>query len=228
MSRRHARQAAWTTGVILVLAGLSLGAYYVRRDGASDVEIVTRPVTRGSIVETVSATGTLEAVTTVQVGSQVSGTVQALYADFNSIVKKGELIATLDPSLLRSEVEQARANLARAAAELERSKVAAADAATKLARTRELEGRQLVPRADLESAEVALKGADAQVKAASAQVEQARASLTQAEVNVGKTRIFAPIDGIVVSRDVDVGQTVAASMQAPKLFSIAADLTRMR
>jgi len=227
MSRRHARQAAWTTVVILVLAG-SLGAYYARRDAASGAEVISQPVTRGNIVEAVSATGTLEAVTTVQVGSQVSGTVQALYADFNSIVKRGDLIATLEPSLLRTQAEQARANLTRAAAELERSKVVADDAEMKLARTRELSARRLVARTDLENAEVALKSAEAQVKSAAAQVEQARASLTQAEVNVEKTRIFAPIDGIVVSRAVDVGQTVAASMQAPTLFSIAADLTHMR
>ncbi len=228
MSRRHARQAAWTTVVILVLAGLSLGAYYARHDAASGAEVVSQPVTRGNIVEAVSATGTLEAVTTVQVGSQVSGTVQALYADFNSIVRRGDLIATLEPSLLRTQAEQARANLTRAAAELERSKVVADDAEMKLARTRELSARQLVARTELENAEVALKSAGAQVKSAAAQVEQARASLTQAEVNVEKTRIFAPIDGIVVSRAVDVGQTVAASMQAPTLFSIAADLTHMR
>jgi len=228
MSRRHARQAAWTTMIILVLAGLSLGAYYARRDATSDAEVVSRPVTRGNVIEAVSATGTLEAVTTVQVGSQVSGTVQALYADFNSIVRRGELIATLEPSLLRTQAEQARANLTRAAAELERSKVVADDAEMKLARTRELSARQLVARTELENAEVALKSAEAQVKSAAAQVEQARASLTQAEVNVEKTRIFAPIDGIVVSRAVDVGQTVAASMQAPTLFSIAADLTHMR
>jgi HlyD family secretion protein len=214
--------------VILVLAGLSLGAYYARRDATSDAEVVSRPVTRGNVIEAVSATGTLEAVTTVQVGSQVSGTVQALYADFNSIVRRGELIATLEPSLLRTQAEQARANLTRAAAELERSKVVADDAEMKLARTRELSARQLVARTELENAEVALKSAEAQVKSAAAQVEQARASLTQAEVNVEKTRIFAPIDGIVVSRAVDVGQTVAASMQAPTLFSIAADLTHMR
>jgi HlyD family secretion protein len=214
--------------VILVLAGLSLGAYYARRDATSDAEVVSRPFTRGNVIEAVSATGTLEAVTTVQVGSQVSGTVQALYADFNSIVRRGELIATLEPSLLRTQAEQARANLTRAAAELERSKVVADDAEMKLARTRELSARQLVARTELENAEVALKSAEAQVKSAAAQVEQARASLTQAEVNVEKTRIFAPIDGIVVSRAVDVGQTVAASMQAPTLFSIAADLTHMR
>ena len=228
MSRRHARQAAWTTLVILVLAGLSLGAYYARRDAASGAEVISQPVTRGNVVEAVSATGTLEAVTTVQVGSQVSGTVEALYADFNSIVRRGDLIATLEPSLLRTQAEQSRANLTRATAELERSKVVADDAEMKLARTRELSARQLVARTDLETAEVALKSAQAQVKSAAAQVEQARASLTQAEVNVEKTRIFAPIDGIVVSRAVDVGQTVAASMQAPTLFSIAADLTRMR
>jgi HlyD family secretion protein len=227
MSRRRARQAGWTA-IVLALAGLSLGAYYARRAAAADAQVVTQRVARGDLVEAVSSTGTLESVATVLVGSQVSGTVQALYADFNSIVRKGQLIASLEPSLFQSQVEQSRANLTRAVAELERAKVVVADLETKLARTGELWDRQLVPRTDLENAEVSLKGAQAQVKSAAAQVEQARASLTQAEVNLEKTRVFAPIDGIVVSRDVDVGQTVAASMQAPTLFSIAADLTRMR
>lgn len=227
MSRTHVKRAAWTTVTVLALTGLTLGAYYARGDGATP-EIVTQAVTRGSIVEAVSASGTLEALTTVQVGSQVSGSVQALHADFNSVVRRGELIATLDPSLFETQAEQARANVTKAVADLDRSKVLVADAASQLARAGELAERQLIPRTQLEAAEVALKGAEAQAKSAAAQVQQARASLTQAEVNTEKTRILAPIDGIVVSRDVNVGQTVAASMQAPTLFSIAADLTRMR
>jgi HlyD family secretion protein len=161
----------------------------------------------------VSSTGTLEAVTTVQVGSQVSGTVQALYSDFNSIVRKGDLLATLEPSLFQSQVEQSRANLTRAVAELERSKVVVADAATKLARTRELSARQLVPRTDLENAEVALKSAETQGSAA-AQVEQARV-VDADRGEPGEDQICATTAS---SSAATTSQTVAASMQAPTLF----------
>ncbi|HWP99590.1 MAG TPA: efflux RND transporter periplasmic adaptor subunit, partial [Vicinamibacterales bacterium] len=213
---------------VLVAAGLAgAGVYYARNRGPEPA-VVTQPITRGDIVEAVGATGTLEAVTTVQVGTQVSGTVQALYADFNSIVRKGQVIARLDPSLFETQVEQARANLIRAQAEVERLRVAVADAETKLQRARELAARQLVPATELETAEVTWRAAQAQLRSAQAQLTQAQASLNQAEVNLRHTVITAPIDGIVIARNVDVGQTVAASLQAPTLYVIAADLTKMK
>jgi HlyD family secretion protein len=214
-------------GGLIVLTGLSAGAYYSRR-GEAVPEITAEPVTRGSVVSVVAATATLEAVTTVQVGTQVSGNIQALYADFNSIVRKGELLARLDPSLYESAIEQARANLARAEADRDRLAVGRADAESKLTRARELAERQLIPAQELEAAEVALKSAEAQVKSAAAQVTQARAALSQAQVNLAKTAITSPIDGIVIARNVDVGQTVAASLQAPTLFVLAADLRQMQ
>ncbi|MEX2663895.1 MAG: efflux RND transporter periplasmic adaptor subunit, partial [Vicinamibacterales bacterium] len=177
---------------------------------------------------TVSATGTLEAVKTVQVGSQVSGAVEALYADFNSIVRKGQVLARLEPSLYNSAIEQANANLIRAQADDERTRVSLADAEAKLARARELAARQLIPANDVETAEVARANADAQVRSSGAGVIQARASLDQARVNLAKTVIMSPIDGIVISRNVDVGQTVAASLSAPTLYLIAADLSQMQ
>jgi HlyD family secretion protein len=208
-------------------ATLTLGAHYAR--GSTEPSaFATSRITRGDIVDTVAATGTLEAVTTVQVGSQLSGTVQALYADFNSIVRKGQVIARLDPSLYETQVEQARANLIRAEADADRLSVAVTDAETKLARARDLSEQQLIPAVELESAIVGLSSAQAQLRSATAQVTQARASLNQAEVNLDKTVITAPIDGIVIARNVDVGQTVAASLQAPTLYVIAADLTKMR
>jgi HlyD family secretion protein len=212
---------------ILIVATLTLRAFYGGDDG-SEVAITSEAATRGAIVTTVAATGTLEPVTTVQVGSQVSGMIQALTADFNSIVRKGQVLARLDQSLFLSALEQAQANLVRAEADYERAQITLADAGTKLARARELAGRQLIPMNELDTADVNEKNAAAQVRSAQASVGQARAAVAQARVNLGKTVITSPIDGIVVSRSVDVGQTVAASMSAPTLYLIAADLTRMQ
>jgi HlyD family secretion protein len=213
--------------ILLAGTGLSAAAMYARRGDSAPV-VQTDVVSRGSIVGVVSATGTLEAVETVQVGTQVSGTVQMLYADFNSIVRKGQTIARLDPSLIQAEIARARANVAGAEAEVERLRVLLNDAETKLKRAQELSARQLIPASDLDAAETTRRTNEAQIKAAVAQATQARAALSQSEVNLQKTVITSPIDGIVISRAVDVGQTVAASLQAPTLFTIAADLARMQ
>lgn len=212
---------------LITITGISAAAMYLRR--ADDAPVVTTgEVSRGTIATLVSATGTLEAVGTVQVGTQVSGVVQTLYADFNSIVKKGQVLARLDPSLIQAEIARAQANLAGAEADLEQRQVMLVDAKTKLARARDLSARQLIPANELDAAEIALRTNEAQVKSAQAQVTQARAAVSQAQVNLGKTVITSPIDGIVISRSVDVGQTVAASLQAPTLFTIAADLRQMQ
>jgi HlyD family secretion protein len=220
------RKLTLLTGLV-VAATLTVSAFY-RRGGGPEPVVTAESVSRGSIVTTVSATGTLEAVKTVQVGSQVSGAVEALYADFNSIVRKGQVLARLEPSLYNSAIEQANANLIRAQADYERTRVSLADADAKLARSRELAARQLIPANDVETAEVARANADAQVRSSGAGVTQARASLDQARVNLAKTVIMSPIDGIVISRNVDVGQTVAASLSAPTLYLIAADLSQMQ
>ncbi len=213
--------------VILGLTTLSLRAFY-GREGSAEPDVTTAAVTRGDVVSAVSATGTLEAVTMVQVGTQVSGAIQSLHADFNSLVRKGQVLVRLDPSLYQSAIEQARANLVRAEADLDRLKVTAADAEVKLARAKDLSARQLIAAIELEAAEVAVQSAAAQIRSSAAQVTQARAALTQANVNLQKTVITSPIDGIVIARNVDVGQTVAASLSAPTLFEIAADLRHMR
>ena len=215
--------------VILILGGaLTAYGYYSVRTVEFVPEVSTVTVTEGDIVDTVGATGALEAVTTVQVGSQVSGIIQELYVDFNSIVREGDVIMRLDPSLFETQLEQARANLLRSEAEVERLSVAVDDAATQLRRSRELAADDLISETELEAAEVTLRSAQAQLKSAEAQVRQSQASLSMNEVNLEHTVIRAPIDGIVTSRLVDVGQTVAASFQAPELFVIAADLTKMR
>ncbi|MGE3843055.1 MAG: efflux RND transporter periplasmic adaptor subunit [Vicinamibacterales bacterium] len=222
---------AWKLVItVIALGGLGSGgyAYYKQRQTPPEPTINTAQVVRGDIADTVGATGTLQAVTTVQVGTQVSGTIQELHADFNTLVRRGQVLARLDPSLFNTQIEQARANLIRANADVERLRVALDDAQTKLKRSRELADRKLIAIIDLEAAEVAVRSAEAQLRSAQAQVTQAQASLSQNEVNLEHTVITAPIDGLVISRNVDVGQTVAASMQAPTLFVLAADLTKMQ
>ncbi len=229
--------------VLLIVAaiGAGAGAYYLRR-GGTEIQINTSPITRGEIVDTVGATGTLQAVTTVQVGSQVSGNISYLGADFNSIVKKGQVIARLDPSLFDAQLQQARANLlqtranqAKAESELERNRVMLLDAQQKYTRARELASKSLLPQSDLDAAKISVDSAQASlasqqatVAQTQAAVSQSQASVNQNQVNLDHTVIAAPIDGIVTQRSVDVGQTVAASMQAPTLFVIAADLTKMQ
>ncbi|MGE0594383.1 MAG: efflux RND transporter periplasmic adaptor subunit [Vicinamibacterales bacterium] len=217
--------------LLLIAAALGAAGYYgysrLRPETAS-LQLVTATVTRGDVVQTIDATGRLEAMTTVQVGSQVSGTIKALHADFNATVRRGQVIAELEPSLFETQVEQARATVVRLQADVERARIQAQDADLKFARARELAGRQLVPTTDLETADVNARAAAAALRAAEAQVVQAQASLNQSQVNLSHTVIRAPIDGVVISRSVDVGQTVAASMQAPTLFEIANDMTRMQ
>jgi HlyD family secretion protein len=212
---------------IVTVTGLSAAAMYARR-GTDLPQVATDVVSRGSILSVINASGTLEAVDTVQVGTQVSGAIQSLGADFNSIVKKGQVLARLDPSIIQAEIERAQANLLGAEADVERLNVLLQDAERKLTRARELAARQLIAASELDAAELARRTNEAQLKAAAAQVTQARAALSQAQVNLQKTVIVSPIDGIVISRSVDVGQTVAASLQAPTLFTIAADLSQMQ
>ena len=188
----------------------------------------TAQVTRGDIVEVVPATGTLEAVTTVQVGTQVGGIIQELYADFNDIVRKGQVIARIDPTLVQTQIEQQRANVTRAEADLERLKVALADSEQKLERAKVLFEKQLLPRTELETAEVTVNSAKAQIRSSDAGLTQAKSQLNTAQVNLAHTVIAAPIDGIVISRAVEPGQTVNAGMSAPTLFILAADLTKMQ
>jgi HlyD family secretion protein len=218
---------------LLILLGVlgvtvSVAAYYRSGGTAAEPRFLTAPVARGDVVNAIEATGTLEAVETVEVGSQVSGTIKSLQADFNSVVKAGQVIAQLEPSLFEAQVEQARSSLLRLEADLDRAKVALEDADIKLRRARELWDMQLIAKTDLEAAEATFRQAQASIKSADAQLAQGQASLNQNQVNLSHTVIRAPIDGIVISRNVNVGQTVAASMSAPVLFVIAKDLSRMR
>jgi HlyD family secretion protein len=222
--RLSARRWAVAGAAVLVL-GVTFGAMHARQ---RPVRYATAAATRGDVAEVVGATGTLQAVTTVQVGSQVSGTIQILNADFNSVVHKGQVIARLDPSSFEARVGQARANLVSARANVERTRAAVEDTRQKYERAKELAAEKLLPQSDLETAKANYEGAVAQVKAAEAAVSQAAAALNQAQVDLDHTVITAPIDGVVIGRNVDVGQTVAASFQAPVLFTIANDLSRMQ
>jgi HlyD family secretion protein len=295
------------------LAVLGVAAYYYWGNQSSAPQYMTAKVERGNLRNTVTATGTLQAVTTVQVGSQASGTLSALNADFNSLVKKGQVIAQLDPSVSKAQVDQARANLQQARAGLQQSiagvagsRAGVSDAQAKMLAARSTvqnnqsgvssaQANQAVLKAQLDDALAFLKQQEylmksgviaqrdydlantayktaearynqavaqvnqavlsqqssagsgvaqsqaqvqqsqatvqqtqAQVQQAQAQVQQAEAALRLAEVNLAHTTITSPIDGIVVSRDVNVGQTVAASLSAPTLFTIAGDLTQMQ
>jgi HlyD family secretion protein len=225
--KRFVKRAA----VALVLLATAGGAayWYLRvRTTTPEPTVMRAAVTRGAVSETVGATGTLQAVTTVQVGTQVSGIVQELYADFNSLVKKGQVIARLDPSTIETQIQQAEANLVRARADRDRLTVQLDDARRKLQRTEDLHSKNLLPTTELEAAQMAVKTAESSLKSADASVGQSEASLNQNKVNLGYTIITAPIDGLVISRNVDRGQTVAASMNAPVLFTLAADLTKMQ
>jgi HlyD family secretion protein len=174
----------------------------------------TETVDRGTVQETVSATGAISAVITVQVGSQVSGIVSRLLVDFNSPVRRGQLLAELDPTPFQASVDQRRADLSRAEVQMRQAEI-------EFRRSERLLAEGLTPEADYDAAKAGFE-------AAGAQVEQARAAARQAEANLSYTKIFSPIDGVVVDRQYDVGQTVAASFQAPTLFTIAQDLTKMQ
>src|ERR1043165_6380541 len=280
-------------------AAIVLAGWYFWGDSSSTPQYLTARVERGNLRNTVTATGALQAVTTVQVGSQASGTISALYADFNSVVKKGQVVAQLDPAQMKAQVEQAQANLEQAKASLANARAAVTDAQAKnLAAKSTVQNNQagvsgaeanlavlkaqeddamsllkqqesllksgVIAQRDYDVAMTAYKTAEAkynqavaqsnqaklteqssssagiaqsqatveqskaQVQQAAAQVQQAQAALSLAQVNLSHTTITSPIDGIVVSRDVNVGQTVAASLSAPTLFTIANDLTQMQ
>jgi len=212
---------------LLAVAGSAGGWYYMRKN-TKEPEVRTAQVTRGDVVQAVQATGTLEAVTTVEVGSQVSGIVEELYADFNDIVKKGKVIARLDPTILDTQIEQQKANVARSEADLDRLKVTLVDAQQKFDRAKALSEKNLLPRSELESAQTTVNSTQAQIKSSEAALVQAKSQLNTAVVNREHTVITAPIDGIIIQRAVEPGQTVNAGMSAPKLFVIAADLTKMQ
>lgn len=211
--------------IVMIMAGGAL--WYWLSPSAPPASYKTAAVDRGPITATVTATGTVNPVISVLVGSQVTGKIKALYADFNSVVTKGQVIAQIDPLLYQARVNQARATLRNAQGTLIKAQAALAQRKLELDRMDTLRRQEFVAQADLDLARTNFRDAAAQVEVAQAQVDQAQATLSNAELDLGYTTIYSPVDGIVVSRNVDVGQTVVSSFQPPTLFVIAQDLTRM-
>jgi len=198
------------------------------KKGETPITFQTVAVGKGSIAAQVTANGTLSARGTVLVGAQVSGRVTEIRADFNDQVKKGQIIAKLDASVLQAQIDSAVASLAVAQANVSKGLVAVADAERQFKRQKVLQEQQLIAGAVVEAAEVAYDTARAALVATRAQVAQAQANVAQAKLNLSYATIYSPVDGVVLSRAVDVGQTVAASLSAPTLFTIAEDLARMQ
>jgi HlyD family secretion protein len=211
--------------IVIVLAA---AAFMIFGGKGDEIKFRTEKVTRGDITMSVTATGTMNAVTTVLVGTQVSGTIKNIYVDYNSPVKKGQLIAQIDPSTFQAQVSQARANVLSAKANLDKAEATLVDSKRTMERYKELFAKDLVAKSDFDTADTNYETAKASVSAARSQVAQTAAALEFAETNLRYTKILSPVDGVVISRNVDVGQTVAASFQTPTLFTIAQDLTKMQ
>ncbi|HIJ80177.1 MAG TPA: efflux RND transporter periplasmic adaptor subunit [Desulfuromonadales bacterium] len=219
------RKYLLTLSTILLIAAVSGYFFYSRKP---EISYKTVKMERGMIVANVAATGNLSAVTTVQVGTQVSGTIQKLYVDYNSRVKKGQAIAEIDPSLFNASVEQSQGNFLTAEANLLKGRVTLTDAERTLKRNRKMLADGIISQSDFDATETAYDSARATLKAAEGTVAQTRGALLQAKTNLRYSIIRSPVDGVIISRAVDVGQTVAASFQTPTLFTIAQDLTKMQ
>jgi HlyD family secretion protein len=213
----------------VLLVGFVIGGYvFFNGERKAPVRYRTAAIERGSVVSTVTATGSINPVVSVQVGTQVSGMIKSLHADFNSIVKAGDIVATIDPEPFRARRDQAASNLEMARANVARAKNEQAQRQRELHRARSLAEQQFVSQNDVDMAVTNAQGADAQVNVSLAQVKQAEAALNAAELDLKYTTIRSPVNGIVVARNVEVGQTVAASFATPNLFLIALDLTKMQ
>ncbi len=223
------RRFLYVSALVLITVFLAGTGYrYLITEQPPIVGYDVGKIERGTLVSTVTATGALNPLVTVEVGSQVSGTISRLLADFNNPVRRGELIAEIDPALFEAQVAQAKANLKSAEAAVDKAEISIRDTQRQVDRLVKLEKKQLVSDSDVDAARFALEAAIVEKRVRAAAVAQSQAALIHARVNLANTSIKAPIDGIVISRDVDVGQTVAASLQAPTLFTIAQDLGRMQ
>lgn len=223
----HVRKVVWIAGIVLV--GLAIGGYvFFSGERKPPIRYKTAPVERGTIVSIVSATGAINPVTIVQVGSQVSGMIENLYADFNSMVKAGQVVARIDPFPYRARRAQAAATLANTKAAVVKAGVELSQRKRERDRIKALLSQQFVSQNDVDVADTAYEGAVAQLAVAEAAVKQAEAALEAAELDLKSTVIHSPVDGIVISRQVEVGQRLSASFSIPTLFLIAQDLTKMQ
>jgi HlyD family secretion protein len=216
----------WRILLLILIAALPL--YYFTRGGSAEAKYVMAPVSRGPIVRSVIATGTVNPVVTVQVGSYVSGPITAIYADFNAPVKAGQLIAKIDPRPFQVKVDESAATLANAQAQLGKDLADAAYKQLTYERNQRLFGADAVSRDTVDNARSVYLQARAQAAVDRANIQQQQANLHDAQVQLDYTNIISPVDGTIVSRNVDVGQTVASSFQTPTLFLIAKDLTKMQ
>ncbi|HWC50430.1 MAG TPA: efflux RND transporter periplasmic adaptor subunit [Nitrospira sp.] len=224
----RSRSRRWTISIGLAcVLGLVAAAWYWWTSGGEPVHYKTATVDRGPITSVVTATGTVNPVVSVQVGSQVSGKIARLFADFNSNVTEGQILAQIDQQPFLARVRQARAAARSAKGNLEKAKNMAAQRRRERNRMAALRPQAFVSQADLDLAETNYRDAAAHTEVSQAQLDQAEAALASAELDLGYTTIYSPVNGIVVSRNVDVGQTVAATFQTPILFIIAQDLTKM-
>ena len=218
----------WFIGISIALASAGGGMWYWWTSGAPPVSYKTAAVDRGPITAIVTATGTVNPEVSVQVGSQVSGKITKLFADFNSVVKQGQTLAQIDQQPFKARVSQARAAVKSSKGNLDKAKNLAAQRKLERNRMASLREHAFVSQADLDLAETNYRDAVAHVDVTQALFDQAQATLASAELDLGYTTIHSPVNGIVISRNVDVGQTVAASFQTPTLFVLAKDLTQMQ
>ena len=214
--------------ILILLAGAGGYAYWKYGKPDDKATVTQAPLQQGSIVQAVQATGTLEALRNVQVGSQVSGIVKTLNADFNSIVKKDQVIAELDPQLLEVQVEVQQANIERQQGDIAQQRVQLENDQLNQKRTQAQFEKGLVSPQQLEAAQLQVKTREAQINSAEKQLVQSQAQLNQAKLNVSYCTITSPVDGVVVDRKVDIGQAVQASMTTPQFFTIATDLTTLK
>lgn len=214
--------------LVAIVAAAAAGGWYFYSNKEEEIRYKTVPAQRENLSSSIQATGTLSPVETVDVGTQISGTIKELHFDYNSRVKAGQLIATIDSASQQAEVAQAAASMASAQADVLNNEAAVDVAAKDLARTKELSRRDLIAKADVDTDTSTWLKAKASLAAARAKVDQYRASLDKAKINLNYTRIYSPVDGVVVAKNVEEGQTVAASYQTPSIAEIARDLTQMQ
>ena len=210
----------------LLAVALTGGAawYTERRAESADVSYRTAKVRRGSLRSTIQATGSLSAEETVDVGTQISGTIKEIYVDYNDKVKEGQLIAVMDSRTQQADVDMAKANVLSAKADLAKAQAVLLRANRDLNRTRTLVKNDLIARSELDADVASQATAKADVMAAQAKVAQYEATLRKQEINLGYTKIYSPVDGVVVAKNVEKGQTVAASYQTPSIAEIAREL----
>ena len=223
---KKSKKALIIAAVLVLAAG---GAALIFADGRSrEPKFRTVAASKGDIRSTITATGTVNPVTTVLVGTQVSGTIKKIYADYNSVVKKGQMLALIDPTTFEAQLNEARANYFSAKANLDKAMATEADAKRTMLRNKQLLARHLIAQSDFDTADTNYETARAGAEAARGQVSQTEAAMKFAQTNLVYTRIVSPVNGTVVARNIDVGQTVAASFQTPTLFSVARDLRKMQ